>query len=109
MLVAKKFTVIKLKEVSELGRNPYKVVPTFWIKKDNADNLTAPYPPEENLAQTFDRIFNCQVPLAEWEERNVEIEREAGKFFPTKVFTRIEIDNLLFVAGLVSNTELQLL
>ncbi|XP_074096878.1 uncharacterized protein LOC141526043 isoform X3 [Cotesia typhae] len=37
-----------------------------------------PYPPEKKLAQNFDRIYNCQLPLAEWEDYHVVIECEAG-------------------------------
>nr|QZB49224.1 BV-like protein [Cotesia vestalis bracovirus] len=58
---------------------PLQIVPTFWIKNEN-NNVTVPYPPEEKLAQNFDRIFDCQLPLAEWEDYPVVIEREADTY-----------------------------
>lgn len=59
-----------------------------------------PYPPEEELEQAFDRIFNCQLPLTNWEEKHVIIEREVGKLLLTEVLTRMDrsslIDGLVF-------------
>ena len=77
MTAAKKFCVVKL-YAPELRRSPYKVVPTFWIKNEN-NNVTVPYPPEKKLAQNFDRIYDCQLPLAEWEDYHGVIECETGK------------------------------
>nr|ACE75405.1 hypothetical protein GIP_L8_0190 [Glyptapanteles indiensis] len=80
MIPAKKFTVFKYTEVLEPGQNPYKIVPTFWIKNEDSNNVMVPYPPEEELAQVFDRIFNCQLPLTGWEEKHVIIEREVDTY-----------------------------
>lgn len=95
MIPAKKFTVFKYTEVLEPGQNPYKIVPTFWIKNEDSNNVMVPYPPEEELAQVFDRIFNCQLPLTGWEEKHVIIEREVGKPLLIEVFTRIDRSSLI--------------
>lgn len=67
--------------MSEPGRNPYKVVPSFWAKDANENYVTVPYPPDDQLSVNFDRILNCQPPLAEWEDHHAVVEREAGKPF----------------------------
>ncbi|CAD6243574.1 GSCOCT00014184001.2-RA-CDS [Cotesia congregata] len=94
MIAAKKFCVDKLTENTDSGRSPYKVVPTFWIKNEN-NNITVPYPPEEKLAQNFDRIFDCQLPLAEWEDYHVVIDREADTYEDGVLYIKRQSSKLL--------------
>nr|CCQ19234.1 conserved hypothetical protein BV9 [Cotesia sesamiae Kitale bracovirus] len=112
MTAAKKFCVVKL-YAPESRRSPYKVVPTFWIKNEN-NNVTVPYPPEKKLAQNFDRIYDCQLPLAEWEDYHGVIECEtdtyqAGILYVKRRSSTLLTEETLLVWKLISLQCLELI
>lgn len=82
-MAPKKFTVAKLTEITQPGENPYVIVPTSWIKRKDDQYVMVPYPPRDLLPLAFERIVTCQPALAEWEDHQSVIEREAGKLFCT--------------------------
>lgn len=79
IMTPQKFVVVKLSEALEPGKNPYVVVPSFWVKINDDDSVVVPYPSADQLPAGFERIINCQPALAEWKEYSGAVEREAGE------------------------------
>ncbi|XP_057322605.1 uncharacterized protein LOC130665988 [Microplitis mediator] len=80
MVGVKKFTVVKFTGVVQPGKNPYKCVPSSWAKFENANGAVVPYPAEDQLALSFNRIYHCKLPAEGWNTYPVSIESEADSY-----------------------------
>lgn len=77
-MAPKIFSVVKLSGVLEPARNSYVIVPTPWINSKDDGSVTVPYPSADQLEIGFERIISGQPALAEWNEYQGVVEREAG-------------------------------
>nr|ACE75410.1 conserved hypothetical protein [Glyptapanteles indiensis] len=79
-MASKKFTVVKLSEVLEPGKNSYVIVPTSWVESKDDGSATVSYPSEDQLPREFERIINCKLALVEWKNYQCIVEREADTY-----------------------------
>lgn len=77
-MAPKIFSVVKLSGILEPDRNSYVIVPTSWINSKDDGSVTIPYPSADQLEDGFKRIITRQAALAEWNEYQGVVEREAG-------------------------------
>ncbi|XP_074097782.1 uncharacterized protein LOC141526633 [Cotesia typhae] len=79
-MAPKIFSVVKLSGVLEPDRNSYVIVPTSWINSKDDGSVTIPYPSADQLEVGFKRIITRQAALAEWNEYQGVVEREADTY-----------------------------
>ncbi|KAH0547118.1 uncharacterized protein LOC123269869 [Cotesia glomerata] len=79
-MTPKIFSIVKLSGVLEPVRNSYVIVPTSWVNSKDDGSVTVPYPSADQLEMEFVRIITCQPALAEWNEYQGVVEREADTY-----------------------------